>query len=159
MMTDRGGGRRGGAGSGPGGAGGPAGAPRVPPDPRGGTRARGGATGAAVVRRLMALVAVCVVGGFLLDRACGGPPPVRGSYGDQPSTTASTSSTPNPDAGNVPAEEQARAALKAARAARAFQLTGRADLIETGPVDVALTMSQSDALGQLTVDGTRVRVR
>ena len=111
------------------------------------------------MRRLVTLVAVFVVGGFLLDRACGGPPPVRGSYGDQPSTTASTSSTPNPDAGNVPAEEQARAALKAARAARAFQLTGRADLIETGPVDVALTMSQSDALGQLTVDGTRVRVR
>jgi hypothetical protein len=115
------------------------------------------------LRRLVALAAVVVLGGFLLDRACAGPPPLRGVPGaQQPLPQASSPSVQNsqdPDAGNVPAEELATRARIAARDARAFELTGRADLPETGPVDVALSLSQSLAAGQLTVDGTRVRVR
>jgi hypothetical protein len=115
------------------------------------------------VRRLVALAAVVVLGGFLLDRACAGPTPLRDvPRGEQPLPQASTPSSSNrqdPDAGNVPAEELATQARTAARAARTFQLTGRADLPATGPVDVALSLSQSDAAGRLTVDGTRVRVR
>jgi hypothetical protein len=109
------------------------------------------------------LAAAVVLGGFLLNRACAGPAPLRDVPGaQQPLPQAGTPSVQNsqdPDAGNVPAEDVATRARTAARAARAFQLTGRADLPAAGPVDVALSLSRSDATGQLTVDGTPVRVR
>src|SRR5262249_59660919 len=97
MMTDRGGRRRGVAVSWPVGPVGPAGPPGVRPDRRRVPWRR------RAMRRLMALVAVFVVGGVLLDRACGGPPPGRGSFGDQPSAPARPPHPPHPDAGHGPA--------------------------------------------------------
>jgi hypothetical protein len=115
-------------------------------------------------RRLVALLVV-IVAIWLALKSCSGPHgPGIGSLNDTPGGPVTSVPggpvihTNGPSAGDVPAEDLANRAKKAAQAAASYHLKGNADLSSTGPITVDLTLTGDQASGTIAANGHTIQV-